>query len=161
MIGAGAVVTRDVPARSVVVGNPGRVAGYAGAVELDDASANSLPQDYGASLIRLDTHADARGRLFVADESVIPFIPKRFFLVDKVPMGEARGSHAHHTCQQFMVAVSGQVVVALDDGRRAFSVRLSHPGIGVYLPALIWSMQFGHSNDAVLLVLASEPYDKH
>jgi UDP-2-acetamido-3-amino-2,3-dideoxy-glucuronate N-acetyltransferase len=160
MIGAGAVVTRDVPARSIVVGNPGRVTGYAGAVESDDASPNSLPQDYGPSLIRLNTHAEARGRLFVADEGSIPFIPKRFFLVDRVPVGEARGSHAHHVSQQFIVAVSGQVVVAVDDGQRAYSVRLSHPGIGVYLPALIWSMQFGHSNDAVLLVLASEPYDK-
>jgi UDP-2-acetamido-3-amino-2,3-dideoxy-glucuronate N-acetyltransferase len=160
IIGAGAVVTRDVPARAVVVGNPGRVTGYAGAVELDDASPNSLPQDYGPSLLRLDTHAETRGRLSVADEGVIPFAPKRFFLVDKVPVGEARGSHAHYVNQQFIVAVSGQVVVALDDGQRAYSVRLSHPGIGVYLPPLVWSMQFGHSIDAVLLVFAPGPYDK-
>jgi UDP-2-acetamido-3-amino-2,3-dideoxy-glucuronate N-acetyltransferase len=160
MIGAGAVVTSNVPARAVVVGNPGRVAGYAGATELHDASPHSLPRDYGPSLIRLDTHAEARGRLFVADEGSIPFAAKRFFLVDKVPAGEARGNHAHHSSQQFFVAVSGQVVVSVDDGRRAYSVRLSHPGVGVYLPPLIWSMQFGHSVDAVLLVLASEPYDK-
>jgi UDP-2-acetamido-3-amino-2,3-dideoxy-glucuronate N-acetyltransferase len=160
MIGAGAVVTRDVPARTVVVGNPGRVAGYAGAVELQDPSPNSLPQDYGPSLISLDTYAEARGRLSAADNGVIPFTAKRFFLVDKVPVGEARGSHAHHVSQQFILAVSGQVVVAIDDGRRAYSVRLSHPGIGLYLPPLIWSVQFGHSSDAVLLVLASEPYDK-
>jgi UDP-2-acetamido-3-amino-2,3-dideoxy-glucuronate N-acetyltransferase len=160
MIGAGAVVTRDVPPRAVVVGNPGRVTGYVGAVKLQDVSPNSMPPGYGPSLIRLDTHAEARGRLSVADEGVIPFTPKRFFLVDKVPVGEARGNHAHHMSQQFIVAVSGQVVVALDDGRHAYSVRLSHPGIGVYLPPLTWSMQFGHSVDAVLLVLASEPYDK-
>jgi UDP-2-acetamido-3-amino-2,3-dideoxy-glucuronate N-acetyltransferase len=159
MVGAGAVVTRDVPARAIVVGNPGRVVGYAGAVELD-ASRDPLPEDYGPSLIRVRIHAEARGRLFVADEGVVPFAPKRFFLIDKVPPGEARGSHAHHSSQQFMVAVSGQIVIAVDDGRRAYAIRLSHPDIGLYLPPCTWSMQCGHSVDAVLLVLASDAYNE-
>ena len=160
MVGAGAVVTRDVPARAIVVGNPGRVVGYAGAAELHDSSPNPLPQDYGPSLIRLGAHVEARGRLCVADEDEIPFTPKRFFLVDKVPAGEARGNHAHKVTQQFLVAAAGQIVVAVDDGRRAYAIRLSNPGLGLYLPPRVWSMQFGHSGDAVLLVLASEAYDK-
>lgn len=159
MVGAGAVVTRDVPSRAIVVGNPGRVVGYAGAVEADELL-NPLPKDYGPSLVHLKSHAEARGRLFVADEGVIPFVPKRFFLVDKVPFGEARGNHAHHLSQQFFVAVSGQITVAVDDGQRAYAIRLSHPDIGLYLPAHIWSVQYGHSADAVLLVLTSDAYNK-
>ena len=158
MIGAGAVVTQDVPARATVVGNPGKVIGYTGAVEVD-ALSSSLPDDYGPALIRLGAHEQARGRLFVADEGVVPFVPKRFFLVDKVPVGEARGNHAHHSSHQFFVAVSGQIFVAVDDGRRAFAIRLSRPEIGVYLPPRIWSMQFRHSADAVLFVLASDAYN--
>jgi acetyltransferase-like isoleucine patch superfamily enzyme len=158
MIGAGAVVIQDVPARAIVVGNPGRVVGYAGAVEMD--APNCLPDHYGATLIRLGPHEEARGRLFVADEGVVPFVPKRFFLVDRVPPGEARGNHAHHSSHQFLVAISGQIVVAVDDGRRSFSIRLSRPDAGIYVRPRIWSMQFGHSADAVLLVLTSDAYNK-
>ena len=159
MVGAGAVVTRDVPSRAIVVGNPGGVVGYAGAVEVD-ASRDALPEDYGPSLIRLASHVEPRGRLFVANDGVVPFTPKRFFLVDKVPNGQTRGNHAHQSSQQFFVAVSGQIVIAVDDGRRAYAIRLSDPGIAVYLPPRIWSMQCGHSDDAALLVLASDAYDK-
>ena len=41
MIGAGAVVVNDVPARSIVVGNPGRVVGYAGAIEEETSHGRS------------------------------------------------------------------------------------------------------------------------
>lgn len=159
MIGAGAVVTQDVPARATVVGNPGKVIGYAGAVEVD-AFSGCLPDDYGAALVRLAAHEEVRGRLFVADEGIVPFVPKRFFLVDKVPVGEARGNHAHHSSYQFFVVVSGQIFIAVDDGKRAFAIRLSRPNLGVYVPPRIWSMQFGHSADAVLFVLASDAYNR-
>jgi acetyltransferase-like isoleucine patch superfamily enzyme len=159
MIGAGAVVTKNVPARAIVTGNPGRIVGYAGAEEIEPPN-NSLPEGYGPSLVRLGGTDEPRGRLFVADEGVVPFSPKRFFLVDSVPAGEARGNHAHHTSHQFLVAVSGQIIVAIDDGRCAFAVKLSRPDVAVYLPPLTWSMQYGHSPDAILLVLASDAYNR-
>lgn len=159
MIGAGAVVTKDVPARAIVAGNPGRVAGYAGAVEIDERD-RSLPADFGAVVIQLSSTDERRGRLFVADDGTVPFLPKRFFLVDKVPVGEARGNHAHHASQQFLVAAAGQINVAVDDGRRAFAVKLSRPDVGIYLPPRTWSMQYGHSPDAVLLVLTSDAYNR-
>jgi UDP-2-acetamido-3-amino-2,3-dideoxy-glucuronate N-acetyltransferase len=36
---------------------------------------------------------------------------------------------------------------------------LDLPDVGLYLPAAIWGTQYRYSPDAVLLVLASHPYD--
>ena len=55
MIGAGAVVVNDVPARSIVVGNPGRVVGYAGAIEEEKTA--GAPEDPGVHMVRLNSHS--------------------------------------------------------------------------------------------------------
>ena len=158
MIGAGAVVVNDVPARSIVVGNPGRVVGYAGATE-EQTTTSSL-MDSGVHRVRLTSYSDARGRLIAAETTALPFEPKRLFLVDFVSSGAARGGHAHRSCHQLLVAVAGQIKVAVDDGRRARVVVMDTPEFGWHLPPMIWSMQFGHTNGAVLLVMASDPYDR-
>jgi hypothetical protein len=80
-------------------------------------------------------------------------------MVDNVPSGGARGGHAHIKTCQLMVAVSGALTGVVDDGRRAFAVRLHAPTVGLYIPPLVWGMQYGHSAQAALLVLASESYD--
>ena len=49
---------------------------------------------------------------------------------------------------------------AVDDGRRAFVVTLNSPDRALYMPRHVWGMQFGHSEGAALLVLASAPYDR-
>ena len=161
MIGAGAVVIRDVPARAIVVGNPCRMIGYAGATEVAaKADADVFPKNFAPRLIGLDKHTDLRGTLLVADKDALPFIPKRFFVVQDVPKGEARGTHAHRSYHQFIIAVSGEIAVVLDDGKQACVVKLSNSSVGIYVPPLVWSVQYGHSSDARLLVLCSETYDR-
>jgi acetyltransferase-like isoleucine patch superfamily enzyme len=161
MIGAGAVVTHDVPDCAVVAGNPARVIGYSGATEVAaDRAHEVIPKDFTVRLIPFQSFTDFRGRLSVADGAALPFLPKRFFIVDNVPPGAGRGGHAHRTGQQFMVVVAGRMVIAVDDGKRSYSIAFSDPGLGIYVPPLVWSMQYGHSADAKLLVLCSEPYDR-
>jgi len=46
-----------------------------------------------------------------------------------------------------------------DDGDSAYVFPLTGPEVGLYLPPMIWSMQFDYSIGAVSLVIASEPYD--
>jgi acetyltransferase-like isoleucine patch superfamily enzyme len=161
MIGAGAVVLNDVPARAVVAGNPARVVGYAGAEGAVVTRCEPLTGgDLGARLVRLRKHGGERGRLLVAEHRDLPFVPKRLFLVDQVAHGTARGSHAHRACKQVLIAVAGELKVVVDDGKNACVTALNNPGLGLYIPPLVWSMQFGHTRDTVLLVLASEPYDR-
>ena len=103
---------------------------------------------------------DERGALSFAEVgSGLPFEPKRFFLVHGVPAGTTRGGHAHRSCEQYLVAVRGKVEVALDDGEGKTEFLLERPDQALHIPAGIWGEQRYLSDDACLLVLASEPYD--
>jgi UDP-2-acetamido-3-amino-2,3-dideoxy-glucuronate N-acetyltransferase len=169
MVGAGAVVTRSVPPHAIVVGNPARITGYTGArgsgarpaVRPGDAAARSDTEVSGVFVQRSITVSDLRGSLTageVAPEG-LPFTPRRWFIVYDVPTREVRGEHAHRVCHQYLIGVRGEVSVAFDDGRARGEVVLDHPSLGVYLPPLVWGTQFRYDADAVLLVLASHPYD--
>jgi hypothetical protein len=58
-----------------------------------------------------------------------------------------------------MVCVSGSVSVLVDDGADRAQVTLHDPGLGLYMPPMLWATQYGYSADAALIVLASLPYD--
>ena len=49
--------------------------------------------------------------------------------------------------------------LVVDDGVNREEIALDRPNIGLFLPAKTWTVQYKYSPDAVLLVLASEPYD--
>lgn len=166
MVGAGAVVTRSVPANAIVAGNPARIIGYAGdqaprgpdAPPAAEAEASSVR---GVRLHALPHFADIRGDLVVAEFARdLPFAPRRQFLVFNVPSEETRGEHAHRQCHQFLVCVHGSVTVLADDGVHRQSFVLDAPTVGLHLPPMTWGVQYRYSADAVLLVLASEPYDE-
>ncbi len=165
MVGAGAVVTRSVPPNAIVVGNPARISGYVGAAREDSAPAATAPALRASAvpavrLVALPSYADMRGHLSVAEfDALLPFVPRRCFFVHAVPSREVRGEHAHRRCEQFLVCVHGSVSVLVDDGERRDEHRLDSPAVGLYLPPLVWGTQYRYSEDAVLMVLASLPYD--
>ncbi|WP_040338451.1 WxcM-like domain-containing protein [Candidatus Blastococcus massiliensis] len=165
MVGAGAVVTKDVPPNAIVVGNPARIVGY---VDADlgepevDVAAGALPTSRvpGVDVIRLTRADDLRGSLVAANfEQELPFVPRRFFTVFGVPSTDVRGAHAHRRCHQLLVCVQGSVNAVVDDGTTRQEFVLDRPDVGLHMAPMIWGTQYRYSADAVLLVLASDPYD--
>ena len=111
-------------------------------------------------LIELPNIIDQRGNLAVAEfGNLIPFDVKRFFMVYQVPLIQIRGEHAHHKCHQFLVAARGSIAVIADDGENREEFFLNKPTLGLYLPPLVWGVQYKYSPDACLLVFASDYYD--
>ena len=80
-------------------------------------------------------------------------------MVYDVPSQHVRGEHAHRQCWQFLTCVAGSVTVHVDDGLRRAEVALDSRARGVVVPPMVWASQFRYTPDAVLLVLASHPYD--
>ena len=165
VIRPGSVLSRNVPANAIVSGHPARIEGYVGVTvspgdRLAEADAPPGHLVGGARFIRLRRAADLRGSLTALEfETDLPFVPRRVFSVFDVPSAEARGEHAHRTCHQLLICVRGAIQILIDDGRERSELSLSDPGVGLYLPPMVWGSQFGYSPDAILIALASHPYD--
>lgn len=113
------------------------------------------------ALIHLSTHPDQRGELSVMEfgSGQLPFMPQRQFVVRNVPKGAVRGLHANVKVHELLICAQGSMEVLMDDGERRSVVRLDSPAVALHLPNMVWSEQRNFSADAVLVVLASLPYD--
>ena len=113
-------------------------------------------------MVNLEKHGDERGEL-IALESLseqIDFEIKRvYYLYDTSP-GVIRGLHAHKCLKQMIVCISGFCKIKLDDGTNSEIIALDDPSKGLVIENNIWREMFDFSDDAVLLVLASEHYNE-
>ena len=166
LVGAGAVVTRDVPAHAIVAGNPARIIGYADTkrpppdAAIHEMSGDPLMNVGGVELLNLPGVHDLRGMLVFAEVvEQLPFTPRRFFVIYDVPSREVRGEHAHHQLQQLLICLRGAVSVVVDDGEHRAEIILNSPTSALYIPPMIWATQYAYSANAMLLVLASHQYD--
>jgi hypothetical protein len=114
----------------------------------------------GVELLELPKITGDNGSLIVAELGAgLPFVASRVFALFEIPSGEARGTHAHRRCAQFLICMRGSVTAIIDDGSRREEVVLDRPTLGLHMPAMTWGTQYNYSEDAMLLVLASDPYD--
>ncbi len=175
MVGAGAVVTRDVPPGALVVGNPARIRGWVdpstgGYVTREVArtvrpTAEAVLPEINVSsarLVRLPFLSDSRGYLSFGETGAhLPFLPVRYFVIGAVPAGSLRGEHAHRALEQFLLCVSGSCRVVLEDGSRRELVILDDPSVGIYIPPLTWATILHDTPATTVLVLASQAYNEH
>jgi len=90
----------------------------------------------------------------------IPFTVKRVYYIYGVGGNLRRGLHAHKTLQQALICIHGSCKVVLDDGTERVEVVLDDPTEGLHVGNYVWREMYDFSPDAVLLVLASEYYEK-
>ena len=113
-------------------------------------------------IIELPKITDPRGNLTVAEQMKnVPFDIHRVYWTYDVPSGERRGGHAHRTCKEIVVAVSGSFDVTVDDGHGHKEIfHLNHPYEGLYIGTSVWRTLEDFSSGSVCLVLASELFDE-
>ena len=172
LVEPGSVVAQSVPAHAIVRGAPALVIGYveqrgAGTLaswgQRADFPAQPAVARLGVGEVTLHRHQlvrDPRGDLVFGEcPRDIPFEVRRYFLVFGVPSEKTRGEHAHRACKQYLTCVRGSCAVVVDDGHARCEVTLDAPDMGIYLPPMIWGIQYKYSADAMLLVFTSEYYD--
>ena len=103
---------------------------------------------------------DGRGSLIAREPPALPFtIGRVYFLYASIP-GSERGFHAHKSLQQWAVCVSGSCIITVDDATKRRDAVLDAPEKGLHIGPGIWREVRDFSPDAVLMVLASDPYDE-
>lgn len=111
-----------------------------------------------AHLIDLKTFTDKRGNLTVI-EKVIPFDIKRIFYIYGVDASE-RGKHRHHKTVQAAICITGSCSIYNHDGKNEEIFDLEKPSQCLILEPHDWHKMYNFSKDAILMVLASEYFDK-
>jgi acetyltransferase-like isoleucine patch superfamily enzyme len=164
VVGAGAVVTRNVPSRAIVVGNPARITGYVDKTKVNRVQNTngkiersiSATKVAGVALYSLEKTKDLQGEVCVAEFSEeIPFQAAGYFLVNKVPNSKIRREYAYKNCQQFLLCVRGEVSVIVDDGNQSEEIKLDSSSVGLFLPAMTWAVQYKFTENAILIGFVS------
>ena len=101
----------------------------------------------------------SRGMLVALEEyKDIPFEIKRVYYMYDTKKDVHRGFHAHKSLEQILICIHGSCKVLLDNGTEKKIVSLEKPYEGLYIANNMWREMYDFSEDAVLMVLASEYY---
>jgi hypothetical protein len=107
---------------------------------------------------KLKIYEDERGSLIPVEFENLPFLPKRIFTVNNVPINFERGNHSHFETKQFLICIRGSVDVYLHNGMTETIYELS-VGDTILIPELTWDKQVFKKKDSEILVICSTEYD--
>lgn len=108
-------------------------------------------------VIKLPSFSDSRGDLTVL-EKCLPFEIKRVYYIYNAT--DIRGGHRHKLTQQALISVSGVCDVFVDDGNKQQNFLLDRPDKCLIIDPQDWHTMKNDSKQSILLVLASENFDK-
>lgn len=110
-------------------------------------------------IIDFTTCEDSRGVLTFTDNTRLPFPIRRVFWIYAIGKGQTRGGHAHRTCAEILIAVSGSFSVQVFCGTASHKFELTNPREGLLIPPMAWCELTDFTPDAVCLCLASRDYE--
>ena len=99
---------------------------------------------------------NAKGNLtFIEQNNHVPFKVQNVSWIYDVPGGGGLDGYSVKKSEQFIVALSGNIDVVLNDGieQREFSLNRSYAGL--YIPPMIWRRIENFSTNSLTLVLSS------
>lgn len=111
------------------------------------------------SLTEFPVHKDNYGSLVPVETfGNIPFGIKRVYYIFDVENGQRRGFHSHRDLHQALVCVHGKVTILVKTPFEEDNIVLDDPTKALLIGPMVWREMYDFSEDAVLLVLASEHY---
>jgi dTDP-4-dehydrorhamnose 3,5-epimerase-like enzyme len=110
-----------------------------------------------ANILLLKNYTDNRGSLNVIEKN-LPFEIKRVYYIYNVD-NSVRGNHRHKHTMQAAICVKGSCIIDTNNGSEKNSFMLDNPNKCLLLYPEDFHSMYNFTNDAVLLVLASEYYN--
>ncbi|HEY0426354.1 MAG TPA: FdtA/QdtA family cupin domain-containing protein [Pyrinomonadaceae bacterium] len=99
---------------------------------------------------------NAKGNLtFIEQNNHVPFKVKNVSWIYDVPGGEALDGYTVKKSEQFIIALSGNIDVVLNDGSEQREFLLNRSYEGLYIPPMIWRRIENFSTNSLTLVLSS------
>jgi tellurite resistance-related uncharacterized protein len=111
-----------------------------------------------AKLYNLQTFESSKGNLTVF-EGIIPGAIQRVFYIYKAGQ-TARAGHRHRRAWNALICLNGSCHVYSSNGKEETNIRLANPRQCLVLQPEDWHLMDDFSDDAILLVVSNEPYDK-
>ncbi len=111
-------------------------------------------------ILKLPSFVEAGSSLIVAESlaQISHTISRVFFVTSKTE--QIRGNHAHRTCNQTLICVSGAVEVIVNDGVNQRNITLDQPQKALSIPATIWATQIYKEEPSILLVLCDKLFEE-
>jgi dTDP-4-dehydrorhamnose 3,5-epimerase-like enzyme len=115
-------------------------------------------------ILNFKIFGDERGALTAIEgNKEIPFDIKRvFYIYNTKDKNIVRGDHANRKTKFVLIMLSGSSKVKIFDEKGGVQeiVELDSPDKGLFLENMVWKEMYDFTDNSVMLVLASEPFDE-